>query len=66
MRADISMDISTNVNFNPLYLQANPELTSIWAIGQKMWSRDLPGIYEALNRDWSETVKPITAAILGK
>ena len=30
-----------------------------------MWSRDLPGIYEALNKEWSETVKHIMQAIHG-
>ena len=47
-------------------LQGTQELSLIWAVGQKMWARDLPAIYEALNKEWSETVKHIIQALLGK
>jgi COP9 signalosome complex subunit 8 len=42
---------------------ANPELAQIWLVGQKQWLKDLPGSYEALNRDWSESLKPIMNAV---
>ncbi|KAG8224951.1 hypothetical protein J437_LFUL005659 [Ladona fulva] len=37
---------------------ANPELGRIWKVGQKMWLRDFPGVYDALTtgEEWSETV----------
>lgn len=41
----------------------NAELSLIWALGQKMWQRDLPATYEALRKDWSDNVKAIMAAI---
>lgn len=40
-----------------------PEVALIWAVGQRMWQRDFPGIYESLRKDWSESVKPIMDAI---
>ena len=48
------------------YFQANSELGLIWTVGQKMWLRDFPGTYEALKKDWTDTYKPIMAAVLGK
>lgn len=41
-----------------------PELATIWAVGQKMWVRDFPGVYETLKKDWSEGIKPIMNAVL--
>ncbi|XP_018322475.1 COP9 signalosome complex subunit 8 [Agrilus planipennis] len=39
---------------------AAPELASIWAVGQQMWKRDFPAIYNALNSvTWSENVADI-------
>lgn len=46
-------------------IQAAPELNQIWAVGQKMWQRDFPGIYETLQKEWSEPYKEILAAALG-
>ncbi|XP_076441273.1 COP9 signalosome complex subunit 8-like [Babylonia areolata] len=43
--------------------QANTELGLIWEVGQCMWKRNYPGIYEALKKDWSESVKPIMNAL---
>ena len=31
-----------------------------------MWQRDFPGIYEALNRQWSNDVAEIMQKLLGK
>jgi COP9 signalosome complex subunit 8 len=42
---------------------ATPELTQIWQVGQKMWVKDFAGTYEALNKEWSETVKPFMDAV---
>jgi hypothetical protein len=35
----------------------HPELGAIWAVGQKMWGSDFPGIYTALNREWTGDYK---------
>ena len=45
---------------------ANPELGLIWAVGQCMWQRNFPATYASLNKEWSETAKPIMEAISGK
>ncbi len=49
-----------------LLFQSNPELALIWAVGQAMWQRDFPAIYEALNKDWSDNVKPTMNTLLGQ
>lgn len=38
----------------------------MWSVGQKMWQRDFPGIYEVLNREWPENLKPTMNALHGK
>ncbi|KAL8567565.1 hypothetical protein ACOMHN_054379 [Nucella lapillus] len=43
--------------------QANAELGMIWEVGQNMWKRNYPGVYDALKKEWSETVKPIMNAL---
>ncbi|XP_052080484.1 COP9 signalosome complex subunit 8-like [Mytilus californianus] len=43
---------------------STPELTNVWAVGQKIWQRDFPGIYEAFNKEWSESLKPVMDALL--
>ncbi|XP_006812830.1 COP9 signalosome complex subunit 8-like, partial [Saccoglossus kowalevskii] len=40
-----------------------PELNDIWRIGQKMWLREFPSVYQLLSQDWSEGVKPIMQAV---
>lgn len=51
----------------PLYVQANPELTAIWAVGQRIWQRDFPGIYTAIAAfQWSENILPVMEALRGK
>jgi COP9 signalosome complex subunit 8 len=45
---------------------SHAELSFIWKVGQKMWQRDFPGVYAALNVDWSENVGNIMHAILGE
>ncbi|XP_005101950.1 COP9 signalosome complex subunit 8 [Aplysia californica] len=47
----------------PTVKQTSPELTNIWVVGQKMWLRDYAGIYEALQKEWSEEVKMIMGAV---
>ena len=49
-----------------IFFQANPDLALIWNVGQKMWQREFPAIYESLNKEWSDPMKPIMGAILGK
>jgi len=45
---------------------SHAELAFIWKVGQKMWQRDFPGVYAALNADWSENVRHIMQALLGE
>ncbi|PSN29508.1 COP9 signalosome complex subunit 8 [Blattella germanica] len=45
---------------------SHAELVNIWKVGQKMWQRDFPGVYAALNVDWSENVGHIMNALLGE
>lgn len=51
----------------PLYVQANPELAAIWAVGQHIWQRDFPGVYAAIATfQWSENILPVMEALRGK
>lgn len=43
---------------------ANADLALIWNVGQKMWQRDFPAIYESLNKEFPEYIKPLMTAIL--
>ncbi|KTG36047.1 hypothetical protein cypCar_00022257 [Cyprinus carpio] len=46
---------------------ANPELAAIWAVGQRIWQRDFPGIYTAIDAyQWSESILPVMEALRGK
>ena len=47
------------------FKQSTPELNFIWNVGQKMWLRDFPGIYAALNQEWSEGIAPIMQKLTG-
>lgn len=48
-------------------VQANPELTAVWAVGQRIWQRDFPGIYTAIAAyQWTETILPVMEALRGK
>lgn len=50
----------------PVDVQANPELTAIWAVGQRIWQRDFPGIYTAIATfQWSENILPVMEALRG-
>ncbi|XP_048050006.1 COP9 signalosome complex subunit 8 isoform X2 [Megalobrama amblycephala] len=43
---------------------ANPELAAIWAVGQRIWQRDFPGIYTAIAAyQWSESILPVMEAL---
>ncbi|XP_052676037.1 COP9 signalosome complex subunit 8-like [Crassostrea angulata] len=42
---------------------STPETVQIWAVGQKLWLRDYPGIYEALKKEWSESISQIMEAV---
>ncbi|XP_052813430.1 COP9 signalosome complex subunit 8-like [Mya arenaria] len=43
---------------------ATPELSNIWAVGQKIWQREFPGIYETLQKEWTDPYKDLLAAVL--
>ncbi|XP_049868820.1 COP9 signalosome complex subunit 8 [Pectinophora gossypiella] len=43
---------------------SNPEIAAIWAVGQKMWKKDLAGTYQALAAyTWTEPVSNIIRAL---
>ncbi|KAJ0181900.1 hypothetical protein K1T71_002622 [Dendrolimus kikuchii] len=43
---------------------SNPEITAIWAVGQKLWKKDLAGTYQALAAyNWTEPVANIIRAL---
>lgn len=44
----------------------HPEIHNVWKVGQKMWQRDFPGIYEALNKQWSNDLAEIMQKLLGE
>lgn len=44
-----------------------PELVAVWKIGQKLWTRDHRGVYEAIHElDWCQEVQGLLAAFSGK
>ncbi|XP_023679654.2 E3 ubiquitin-protein ligase TRIM63 isoform X2 [Paramormyrops kingsleyae] len=46
---------------------ANPELIAIWAVGQRIWQRDFPGIYSSIAaHQWSESIQPVMEALRGR
>lgn len=52
--------------FSYCCIQANPELAAIWAVGQRIWQRDFPGIYTAIAAfQWSESILPVMEALRG-
>eukprot|EP00918_Siedleckia_nematoides_P015553 GHVU01033681.1.p1 GENE.GHVU01033681.1~~GHVU01033681.1.p1 ORF type:complete len:193 (+),score=24.41 GHVU01033681.1:51-629(+) len=48
----------------PAVKSANPELGHLWGVGQKLWARDFPGIYQTANREWPDHLKPIMTTIV--
>jgi len=42
---------------------SNVELSQIWAVGQKLWSKEYTGLYESFNKDWSEPIRPLMDAL---
>ncbi|MGH0163174.1 UNVERIFIED_CONTAM: hypothetical protein FKN15_047332 [Acipenser sinensis] len=45
---------------------SNMELAAIWAVGQRIWQRDFPGIYTAIAaHQWSECIQPVMEALQG-
>ncbi|KAK6485250.1 COP9 signalosome complex subunit 8 isoform X1 [Huso huso] len=43
---------------------SNMELAAIWAVGQRIWQRDFPGIYTAIAaHQWSECIQPVMEAL---
>ena len=45
--------------------QSNAEIGQVWDVGQKVWQRDFPGVYQYLQKEWSDPLKPIMAALAG-
>ncbi|KAE8724136.1 COP9 signalosome complex subunit 8 [Hibiscus syriacus] len=47
--------------------ESQPELVAAWKIGQKLWTRDYVGVYEAIRGfDWTQQTKVLVAAFSGK
>ena len=47
-------------------MQANPELPAVWAVGQRIWQREFPGIYTTIAAyQWSENILPVMEALRG-
>lgn len=41
-------------------------MAAIWAVGQRIWQRDFPGIYSAIAAyQWSESILPVMEALRG-
>ncbi|KAL2897166.1 COP9 signalosome complex subunit 8, partial [Bienertia sinuspersici] len=46
---------------------SQPEVIAVWKIGQKLWTRDYGGVYEAVRSfNWSPEIQPIVAAFEGR
>nr|XP_037290070.1 COP9 signalosome complex subunit 8-like isoform X3 [Rhipicephalus microplus] len=39
--------------------QSHTELGNIWKVGQCLWFKDFPAIYDVLSQEWPDHVKPI-------
>ncbi|KAE8713787.1 COP9 signalosome complex subunit 8 [Hibiscus syriacus] len=47
--------------------ESQPELVAAWKIGQKLWTRDYAGVYEAIRGfDWTQQTQVLVAAFSGK
>jgi len=45
---------------------SQPDLVAAWRIGQKLWTRDYAGVYEAMRGfNWGPQTQPIVAAFSG-
>ncbi|KNA03003.1 hypothetical protein SOVF_213300 [Spinacia oleracea] len=46
--------------------ESQPEIIAVWGIGQKLWTRDYAGVYEAVRSfNWSPQIHPFIAAFSG-
>ena len=51
----------------PAIKESQPELVAAWKIGQKLWTRDYAGVYEAIRGfDWTQETQVLVAAFSGK
>uniref|UniRef100_A0A6G4ZYA3 Putative cop9 signalosome complex subunit 8 n=1 Tax=Rhipicephalus microplus TaxID=6941 RepID=A0A6G4ZYA3_RHIMP len=39
--------------------KSHTELGNIWKVGQGLWFKDFPAIYDVLSQEWPDHVKPI-------
>lgn len=47
-------------------ISGNPDISAVWAVGQKLWKKDLAGTYQALAAyNWVEPVAAIIRALEG-
>lgn len=47
-------------------ITSNPDISAVWAVGQKLWKKDLAGTYQALAAyNWVEPVAAIIRALEG-
>ncbi|PPD94441.1 hypothetical protein GOBAR_DD08570 [Gossypium barbadense] len=51
----------------PAIKESQPEVVAAWKIGQKLWTRDYAGVYEAIRGfDWTQQTQVLVAAFSGK
>lgn len=47
--------------------ESRPEVMAVWKIGQRLWTRDYPGVYVAVREfEWSSEVVDIVNAFEGE
>ncbi|XWS49662.1 hypothetical protein CRYUN_Cryun12cG0022500 [Craigia yunnanensis] len=47
----------------PTIRESQPELVAAWKIGQKLWTRDYAGVYEAIRGfDWTQETQVLVAS----
>ncbi|KAH6948449.1 hypothetical protein HPB50_024516 [Hyalomma asiaticum] len=46
--------------------QSHTELGHIWKVGQGLWFKDFPAIYNGLAQEWPDHIKPIMQELGGK
>lgn len=45
---------------------SSPELEAVWAVGRRLWVKDMPGFYQAIAAyQWSSSISPIITKLAG-
>ena len=43
--------------------RSHAEISQVWDVGLKLWQRDFKGVHQYLQKEWSDPLKPIMAAL---